>query len=87
MQGILFPKNTDFLATRFKNKLKKILTGNIFNVIPKWPIIKRQELYNELINDNELFINKYYGAPVRIEFDEYSLSGVPLRAKAVNLII
>tara|TARA_B110000259_G_C14021595_1_gene403246 strand:+ start:1552 stop:2901 length:1350 start_codon:yes stop_codon:yes gene_type:complete len=70
-----------------ENKLKKILTGNVFNIIPKWPIIKRQDLYNELIDDNDLFINKYYGVPVRIEFEEYSLSGVPLRAKAVNLLV
>lgn len=70
-----------------KYELKKILSGKQFNVVPNWTNQERKNLYYKLEDDPDLFDNVYYGASIRIQFDCYSSKGIPLRAKAINILV
>jgi ATP-dependent DNA ligase len=50
---------------------------------PKWPDALRRKFYDSLTDDPKLFDKKYRGKMMTIEYQDLSLSGVPLRAKAV----
>ena len=70
-----------------EKELNPLLTGKNLNVVPNWSLDKRYELYKKLETDKKLFKKLYYGAPVRIEFFEYSSKGIPLQAKVLEIFI
>lgn len=84
---IVDPCIKDYKEKMERKELKKILSGKEFNVVPNWTIQKRKDLFYKLEEDDDLFHDVYYGASVRIQFDCYSQKGVPLRAKAINLLV
>lgn len=84
---IVDPCIKDYKEKLDRKELKKILSGKEFNVVPNWTIQKRKELFYKLEDDPDLFDKLYYGASIRIQFDCYSQKGIPLRAKAINLLL
>lgn len=66
----------------------KMISGVTFHVVPNWPLEKRKLLYNAFIDDPQLFADKYYGAPIRIQYSTYSKkNNIPLQAKAISVLI
>ena len=70
-----------------EKELKPLLTDKLFNVVPNWTLEERYKLYNDLEKDKNLFKKKYYGAPIRVEFFEYSAKGVPSQARAIAILV
>lgn len=84
---IVDPCIKDYKEKLDRKELKKILSGKEFNVVPNWTIQKRKELFYKLEDNPDIFDKLYYGASIRIQFDCYSQKGIPLRAKAINLLL
>ena len=58
--------------------------GSTFHTVPKNQTYKwRYKMFTDLSADNnKLFISKYVGRMITVEYDALSTSGVPLRAKS-----
>ena len=69
------------------NALKKMLSNKTFNAVPNWPLKQRKDMFNAFESNPNLFITKYYGASVRVEFACYSANNIPMHAKVINLLI
>lgn len=84
---IVDPCIKDYKEKMDRHELKTILSGKEFNVVPNWTNKQRKDLYYKFENNPGLFHDVYFGSPIRIQFDCYSSRGIPLRAKAINLLI
>jgi len=68
------------------NTLKKMLSNKTFNVVPNWTLKQRKEMFKAFENDPNLFIDKYYGASIRVEFASYSANNIPMHAKVISIL-